>query len=409
MGKTFKLAWRNMWRNWRRTAIALVAIILGLILLLFLDGLIQGSDQAIFGNAVRFYGGNVQVHAPGYRTRASRLPLLPLADAEAVVQAARNQPQVVAAVKRIHTAGLISGQGGTFPVAITAVEPAAEATLSIQAENIVQGRFLAAEDGDAIVIGKALAGLLGTEVGERVNLLGRRKDATLRQRTMTIVGIYSLGEPEAEKSLVFITLPEAQTLYNLRDQVTEVAVFLRSVGQENAVVAALASALPGYEVDSWQTLRPEIRQTLDAKAQYTSIFGIMVIFIAIIGVLNLMLMAVFERTREMGVLAALGLKGRQIMELFVLEGALIGAVGAALGCGLGAALLLILRQVGIDFSYASGLGEITALMGNRIYPVLSGATLLTRGLTVIIIAALASLYPAWQASRKEPAQALHHV
>ena len=87
MAEFTKLAWRNLWRNWRRTVIALVAIVLGVALLLFFDGLLQGSDQAIFGNAVRLYGGNVQVHAPGYLDKASRQPLLPLEDADAVVQA----------------------------------------------------------------------------------------------------------------------------------------------------------------------------------------------------------------------------------------------------------------------------------------------------------------------------------
>ena len=88
MGQTFKLAWRNMWRNWRRTIIALIAMVLGVILLLFFDGFIKGSDQAIFGNAVRLYGGNIQVHAIGFRDKAARLPLIPLDNPDAVVQAA---------------------------------------------------------------------------------------------------------------------------------------------------------------------------------------------------------------------------------------------------------------------------------------------------------------------------------
>src|SRR4029078_12627514 len=107
MRKSITLAWRNMWRNWRRTAIALVAIVLGLILLLFFDGLIKGSDQAILGNAVRLCGGNLQVHAPGFRAKANRLPLLPLEDADAVIQAARATPNVLAASKRILTDGLL--------------------------------------------------------------------------------------------------------------------------------------------------------------------------------------------------------------------------------------------------------------------------------------------------------------
>lgn len=398
-----------MWRNWRRTAIALIAIVLGLILLLFFDGLIKGSDQAIFGNAVRVYGGNIQVHAPGYREKVHRLPLLPLADPDAVVQAARAQPQVMAAVKRIQTGGLVNSREGAFPVVITAIEPSAEAPFSIQAENIVQGRFLLDDEGDALVIGKGLADLIQASVGDRISLLGHSKQETMRQRTMTIVGIFDLRAPDLEKGVVYMTLPEAQDLYNLRGQVTEVAVTLADAAHEAMVLAALREALPGYEVDSWATLRPEIRETMDTKQVFTSIFGLIVVLIASIGILNLQLMAVFERTREMGVLAALGMKGRQIMGLFLTEGTLIGVVGAAIGCTLGAALLAALASVGLDFSFASGVGEVTALMGDRIYPSIDAVDIISRGVTVAVIAALASLYPAWQAARKEPAEALHHV
>lgn len=409
MEKFTVLAWRNMWRNWRRTAIALVAIVLGLILLLFFDGFIKGSDQAIFGNAVRLYGGNLQVHAPGFREKMNRFPLIPLENPEAVVQAAQAQPQVVAAAKRINTAGLVSSNQGAYPVVITGIEPTIEAPLSIQAENIAQGRFLLEGDGVAIVIGNGLADLLDVSAGDRIRLLGRRKGETMRQRTMTIVGIYNLGLAEAEKGTVFITLPEAQTLYNLRDQATEVAISLQSVGQEKAVLAALQAALPGYEIDSWETLKPELRQTMDTKLAFTGFFGLVVVLIASIGILNLMMMAVFERTREMGVLAALGMKGRQVMGLFLLEGTLIGVVGAAVGCGLGAALNWLIAQVGISLTFLSGMGEITALMGDRLYPSITLVETINRGITVAIIAAAASLYPAWQASRKEPAEALRHV
>jgi putative ABC transport system permease protein len=409
MGKSITLAWRNMWRNWRRTAIALVAIVLGVILLLFFDGLIKGSDQAIFGNAVRLYGGNLQVHAPGFRAKANRLPLLPLEDADAVIQAARAQPNVIAATKRIATAGIVSSHGNALPVAITAIEPAIEAPLSLQAENITQGRILSDADGDAILIGQGLAERLEVGLGDRVTLLGRSKNELMRQHTMTIVGIYDLHTPEVEKGAVFIPLIDGQTLYNLRGQATEAAIFLQQVGTEDTVMSALQAQLPGYEVDSWQTLRPEIRQTLDSKFAFTSFIGIVVLIIAGIGILNLMLMAVFERTREMGVLAALGMKGRQIMGLFLLEGAFIGIVGAVIGCSLGALLIGWVGQVGISLSGASGMGEVMALLGDRLYPIITPADLLSRGALVIVIAAIASLYPAWQASRTEPAQALHHV
>lgn len=410
MGQTFKLAWRNMWRNWRRTTIALVAIVLGLILLLMMDGLIKGSDQAIFGNAVRLYGGNLQVHAPGYRDKAARLPMLPLDDPEAVVQAARALPEVLAVAQRINTAGIIIHRGNSVPVAITAIQPEVEAPLSLQAENISQGRFLSPDDGDAIFIGKALADRLQVGVGDNVTLLGRSKNEAMRQHNFTVVGIFDLHTPDAEKGTVFIPLADAQTLYNLRDQVTEVPIFLKQIGSEATVMTALQTQLPGYEIDSWQTLKGDLKDTLNTKFAFTSFFGIIVIVIASIGILNLMLMAVFERTREMGVLAALGMKGRQIMGLFLLEGSLIGVVGAIVGCGLGFLLITLMGGVGIDLSkMTTGMGDIGVLMSGKLYPMVTAADLLSRAFIVVIITTMASLYPAWQASRKEPAQALHHV
>ena len=150
----------------------------------------------------------------------------------------------------------------------------------------------------------------------------------MRQRTMTVVGIFDLGMGDAEKGLVYINLPVAQTLYNLRDQETEVAVTLERIGQEEELIASLEPELPDYEVDSFYTLQPEIQQALATKSSITAGLGFIVLLMASIGILNLMLMAVYERTREMGVLGALGMKGRQLMSLFMLEGTFVGLFGA---------------------------------------------------------------------------------
>jgi ABC-type lipoprotein release transport system permease subunit len=409
MSQLVTLAWRNMWRNWRRTVIALVAIVLGTLLLLFFDGLIKGSDEAIFGNAIRLYGGNLQVHAPGFRAKASRYPLLPLESSDTIIQTVKAQPSVVAVSERINTAGIVSNHGNTLRVAITAVDPTVEAPLSLQAEHIVQGRYLLADDRDAIVIGKGMADALQVQVGDRVNLIGRRKNEAMRQHTMTIVGIYNLGMPEIEKMLVYMALADAQTLYNLRDQATEAVIFLQKTGGEERMQSTLQSSLPNYEVDTWKTLRPEITQTMQTKFAVTTFFGIVILLIAAIGILNLMLMASFERTREMGVLSALGMKGRQIMGLFMLEGALIGVVGAIVGCSLGTLLVWWVGKIGITFAGVSGMGEVGALIGNTLYPIISLGDVINRAVLVVVITSLASLYPAWQASRREPAVALHHV
>ncbi len=414
--KLTKMAWRNMWRNWRRTLIASVAIILGIVLLIFMDALIKGSDQAIYGNAVRMYGGNVQVHAPGYREKSSRLPLLPLADSETVVAtiAAFESPEKITSTsKRINTGGMVSTGAGNYPVTITAIEPEKEAPVSLFAENISNGRFLSNDDGDAIVIGQGLADLLEVGVGDRVMVVGRRLNESMRQRPMTVVGIYSLGMDSAERGSVFINLPTAQTLYNLRNQETEVVVSLENIGKESEIIADLQAKLPGYEVDSWDTLSPEIQQALQSKSAATGILGMLVVLIASIGILNLMLMAVYERTREMGVLAALGMKGRQITTLFLMEGTFIGLFAAVVGVILGGLLVAALDQAGGIYigslTEAAGDAEVYALMGDRMYPVFSLATAVGYALLVVIISAIASFFPAWQASRKEPAEALHHI
>lgn len=414
MVKYIRMAWRNMWRNRRRTLIASVAIVLSMILLISFQAFMDGMDQTIYGNTVRLYGGNVLIHAPGYRQKSARLPMLPVADAEAVLSAARNEPDVQVASRRLNTAGIISNRDASNAVNITAIEPEIEAPISLAAEHLVQGRFLTAEDGDNIVIGQALADHLNVTVGDRVSLLGRRKDDSMRQRSMTVVGIFDLGLGEAEKSLVFMNLPTAQTLYNLRGEVTEIAVILEKIGQEEALIKSLAPRFPNHEVDSIYTLRPEFAEALATDRLIGLLFGGILLAMGGIGILNLMLMAVFERTREMGVLAAMGMKGRQIMALFVLEGAFIGLLGAVIGCLLSWALVLWVGQEGIDFSTIYGgdlgeAGELYALMGTVLYPAIAPSLIIVYGLAAVVVGALAALIPAWRAARREPAASLHYV
>src|SRR5512136_173606 len=409
MGRLVRMAWRNIWRNWRRTMIAVTAIVLGLTFILLMDSIIVGSITASFGNFIKLQGGNVQVHAPGYRERAERIPLYPLENASAVVQAAKAQPEVVAASRRINTSGMVSSRESTIPVAIIGIEPEQEAPVGLIAGKISQGRYLTSPDEDTILVGKALAQRLDVTVGDRIELVGRATHEQTRRRTMTIVGIYSLGLEEIEKRMVYVSLAEAQTLFDLRDQATEAVVMLQNVGQEEQTVAVLQSALAGYEVDSWKTMNPEMKQTEQRHKETLGMLGLAVLLIAGIGVLNLMLMAVFERTREIGLLAAMGLKRREIVALFLWEGTLIGWVGATLGCVVGGLIIAYLSQFGFDWNVGSGATEVLALLGDRIYPQVGIDVVIQRGLTIVIIAALAALYPAWQASKREPAEALHYV
>jgi ABC-type lipoprotein release transport system permease subunit len=404
-----RLAWRNIWRHRRRTVIIVLAMGLSLAMMMFYDGLIDGFNQAIAGNAVRVLGGNVQVHAEGYRAKVDSNPLLPLEDDAAVIQAALSNPDVLAAARRIQTGGLISNREGAFPLNIIGIDPEAEAPVSLIAEHIVEGRYVEATDEDTVLIGKGLADALSIDVGDRVTMVGSDINKQNRQRTMTVIGIYDIGIPSMEKGGAYISLSEAQSLFGLRGQSTEVQITLTTVGREAAVVAALSPALPGYEVESWEQTYPELGSAINSKSAVMDIFSVIIVMIAGIGILNLLLMAIYERTREIGLLGAMGLKPRQIATTFILEGTLIGIVGALAGIAMGLMLNLGLGQVGMDYSQYAGITEYMALISGKVYPTLGTSKLAARATVVVVIAALAALIPAVIAARREPSEALHHI
>ncbi|MBM3179353.1 MAG: ABC transporter permease [Chloroflexi bacterium] len=409
MNLYLRLAWRNVWRQRRRTLLIAVGMGVTMSLLVFYDGLIGGFEQAIYGNAIQLLGGNIQVHALGYNEKAGRKPLLPMENPDTVVQAAEAHPEVVIASKRIVTSGLVTNREGAFAISIIGVETDKEVQITPVADNISSGRYLNPDDGDLIVIGQGLATAMQIEVGDRITMVGSSTHEQTRQRTMTVVGIYDVGVPSVEKTTIYISLGEAQQLFGLDGQVTEVVVSLKQIGQEAGVINTINNSTPGYEVESWETSIPDLKKTMDMKTSVMSVFGIFMLGIAAIGILNLLMMAVFERTREIGIIGALGLKPREITFLFLLEGILIGVMGAVLGAILGTLINGILGVVGLDYSQFANLTEYTALISGSIYPQLVPLKVLQHALTVAIIAALAALYPAIEASRREPAEALHYV
>jgi ABC-type lipoprotein release transport system permease subunit len=404
-----RLAWRNIWRHRIRTVIIVLAMGLSLGMMMWYDGLMDGFNNAIAGNAVRVLGGNVQVHAEGYREKVDSNPLLPLKDDAAVVQAALAQPNVIAAARRIQTGGLVSNREGAFPMNIIGIDPEAEAPVSLIAQHIVEGRYVEPTDADSILIGKGLADALALKVGDRVTMVGSDIHKQNRQRTMTVIGIYDIGIPSMEKGTSYISLTEAQDLFGLRGQSTEVQITLKKVGTESSIVSALTPLLPGYEVESWANTYPELSNAVGRKNIVMDIFSVIIVMIAGIGILNLLLMAIYERTREIGLLGAMGLKPRQIATTFILEGALIGVVGVLAGIAFGLMINLSLMQVGMDYSQFAGVTDYMALISGKIYPTLGISKLPMRATIIFVIAALAALIPAMIASRREPSEALHHV
>jgi ABC-type lipoprotein release transport system permease subunit len=409
MNLYLRLAWRNIWRHRRRTLIVVLSIGLTMWLMMFYDGMIAGFEQAIYGNAIKVLGGNIQIHASGYQAKEGQNPLLPLANDQEAVNAALAQPQVVEASRRINTGGLATSREGAFAVIISGIEPEKELPVNLVAQHVAAGRFLTASDQDMAYIGQGLATAMGIGLGDRFTLAGRATHEQMRTRTMTVAGIFDVGMADIEKRTVYISLGEAQDLYGLSGQTTEVVVFLKQIGQETAVIDALKPALSNDEMASWQTNFPELVQTIKTKSTGMNIFGGIMMLIVAIGILNLLLMAVYERTREIGVLGALGFKPRQISILFVLEGILMGLVGLAFGVVLGLLSNYAFSRIGFDFSAFSTMTTYTALISGRIYTTLGLEKLAQRALLVFIFAILASLYPAWEAAQNEPAKSLHYV
>ncbi len=262
---------------------------------------------------------------------------------------------------------------------------------------------------DNILIGKGLADAMGVQVGDRITLVGRSQHEQMRQRTMTVVGIFDLGMADIEKQTVYISLGEAQSLYDLNGQSTEVAVFLKHIGQENAVIQSMKLSPVSYEAESFEANYPDMASAISTKGGVMNIFSVIIIAIAGVGILNLLLMAIYERTREIGMLGAMGMKPAQISLLFILEGVMIGLVGVAVGIVFGLALNGLLMKVGLDFGSLSSVTSYMALIKDKIYPTWGTEKLLMRASVVAIISALASVIPAIEAGRREPAEALHYV
>ncbi|MCF6329205.1 MAG: FtsX-like permease family protein [Henriciella sp.] len=409
MRLSFKLAWRNLWRNRRRTLIVVLAMGMTMSLLVLYDGMIVGFEDAIYGNAIKLLGGNIQIRAEGYADSISDNPMLPMGDGLDVVQATEGLPHVQTVLRHVNTGGLATNRTGAYPLGIYGVEPQKEGAVSPVAKNLIAGRYLEPNDQDVVLIGRGLAAAMGLSVGDRFTMSGRSIHAEMRSRSMTVIGIYDLNMPSLERQLAYISLSEAQALYGLRDEVTEVIIFTDSVGQEASLVESLSASFSNYEISTWKSAIPELSSTIEMKNAVMTSFSFVILSIAAIGIFNILLMAIYERTREIGLLGAIGWKPRQIAWLFLLEGILIGIIGAIAGIVMGYLFTALIGFVGLDYSMFTDMVDYMALLGGKIYPGFDFGLTLQRAVMVAIVAALAALYPAVEAARREPAESLHHV
>jgi putative ABC transport system permease protein len=407
----FKIATRNVLRNRRRSIITLIGIGLGLALIIFFQGLISGMDKQITDNFIKAQAGHIQLYAQGYKEKSRLLPLdVALAESDDLLQAVMSTPGVVSASPRIRFRAILGSGSESTGVLALAVRPEIERNTGVIAKSILEGgRYLDDQPG-YVLVGKRLAKDLALHVGSVPLLVGNTAAGALNARRFAVKGIFYTGYPQYDESVVVMNLTDAQRLLGMAGKITEIVVSIRDVDWTDRTAALLLEKLAddGVELESWKESGAAIWQTLTFRRWLLSVISFIVIAIAMLGMANTMLMAVFERTREIGTMMALGATRPQLLTLFVFEGQLLGAAGGLLGSLLGGGLIKYLSIVGI--SPPEGLANVIAApLGNVLYADFSWGSLLLFFVFAQVISVLAAFYPAYMASQQEPVTALRHV
>lgn len=422
-----KIAWRNLWRNSRRTLLTALALGLGLTLLLVALGLREGAHEQMITNGVRLGGGHVVVQAKGYQeTRAQEL-LLPGWIVSAIEEVLRSDvlPYALQGVSpRLLASGLLSSATNAAGVGIVGVIPEEELRVSLAAQHIVAGGYFSDGKPSGVVIGAELARKLEVQVGSKVVLMAQgirppEADAARTNETgegeiqsalFRVVGIFRTGLPAVDTYVIHLPLPAVQSLLGTRDQVTQVAIFLEHEGDAPLVALRLRERLAEVpaEVLTWRESMTELVQVVRLRVAFNYVmFGIILVMVGL-GLLNTMLMAVLERRYEFGVCAALGLQPSQLAGIILCESLALTVISLAIGLVLGLSIHYYFATKGLDLRWFTDVNLSAAgtvfdpIMYSRLSP---GRATWSVGI-VFIIAVNMSLYPAFKAARTELPEAL---
>lgn len=403
MLKLWRIAVRDVMRNKRRSGLTLVAVALGLSLVIALHCLEMGEMEGSIDNNIRVQSGHVQVRAETYEKDKVSLKWENLVeDPQSVVAQAMSIPEVQAAAPVLWTGGILTTVEDSAGVRVYGIDPNAKTSATFR-EDLV-GDFLTPDDRGGILISQRLANNLKLAVGNDVSLLINTSGEQPDEATFTIRGLYNTGLPAFDGSTVFLPLDKAQTFTRVGERASAVVVLLHDQEDADAVAAALDTS--GLTVETWRDLNQLIMQAMESAMGILYIFYLIVLSIVAVVVSNTLLMSVFERTREMGILAALGLKGRQIMAMFLLESATLGALGVILGVALGSLGVYYLATKGIHLGDMASQMSADIAYGETIYASFQWSATAVLSAVCWIITILASIYPAWFATRKEPIDAL---
>ena len=408
MATSLKLAWRNVQRNKRRTLITASAIVVGVTMMIIVNGIITGLLDRTIANSVELETGHIKVYPHGYYEKSDLLPTdMYINQYPQVANVVDSVKDVLATTPRIKAGGILQTGDDSTRVIINGIDPEGDSKVRNLEKRIVEGEYFT-DNNQSIMVGSMLADRIDIEVHSEVFLNSIASDGEPVSRQCEVTAIFETGFSSYDSSMVFIPLEQAQSLLKVRSgDVTEIVVMIDNPEHISDVAASISSVLQeyDYEVLRWEQLSPELAQFAEMERSMSYLFLSIVIIVAVIGILNTMLMAVYERVKEIGVMAAFGYKRQNIISLFVLEGLIIGIIGALAGCIVGVGLIHYFSTVGITFTGA----DVVEFMEPHIYPRLSVVDVVFPCIFAVGVALVAALYPAYKASAVEPVEALRHV
>jgi ABC-type lipoprotein release transport system permease subunit len=400
------MAWRNLWRHKRRTWLTATAMIFSNVLLVFMISLQLGSYDMMINNTLQSFSGHFQIQREGYndspKLRLGIEDVAPLA-----MELRQSMPEARVAARASGFA-LASSEQRSFGVQVIGVEPEFEPGVSTLPGLVSQGAWLADRDAAEIVIGSVMARNLKVEIGDEITLLGSGRDGSFAAGILNVVGIFESGILEMDRSFAEIPLDYFQEMFAMEGRGNSIAVAVDSLDRVDAGLASAKTLIQDREgllaVD-WNELHPGLKQAIQADLSSAWFMYAVLIVLVAFSVLNTQLMSVLERTREFGVITALGIKPRKLASLVMLETILMALIGLAIGVFLGWLVALYFNIVG--FSYP-GMEEVAAKFNlpGKMYPSVSWISMLLGPVVVFLFCLLAAIYPALRLFRLQPVDAM---
>ncbi|MBW2140410.1 MAG: ABC transporter permease [Deltaproteobacteria bacterium] len=399
-------AWRNIWRNKRRTGITLAAVTLNTAILIMVYALMDGMIKHTVHSATNVVIGEVQAHGEGYREDLSFYKSLP--DPEAFLEkAAANN---IGAAPRSYGFGLVSVGSKSAGALFWGIDPALEREVFDLDENLQSGRFLLEKPEQGIVLGKKLARSLHAKVGSEIIVVVQAADGSLGNELYTVTGTLKSVGDYIDRGAAILHQDDFRELFVSGGRIHEIAFNSRGKIPVEEVAAMVTPANQEAEVRTWRELVPMLNDMVRLFDTVIWIFGAIFFLAAGLGVMNTMLMATYERIREFGILKAIGTSPWRIVSNMALEALVLSVTAAAVGLILGLLGTYYLSAVGIDTSLFAGEFSFSGVAFDPIWrAAFSVEAAVVPMVVMCVICTIASLYPAVIAARLDPVRAIHHV